>query len=381
MIDAHSHEQLDETDKNLEGRDVIHVQTGTALAAIGKIVIDPASGEITHELVSDYTDQDAGVLTFIKGIEDQFNAELSTVVGSTSVDLIANDPATKERIVRCSETNLGDFCADAYRIVLDADIGFSNAGGIRKNLKAGDISIGNILSVYPFADDTCVISATGQQILDALELSASGYPEELGAFLQVSGISYTLDASVPTSVKLNDKEEFVSVEGTRRVKDVQVGGSPIDPAKTYAIAGSTHTLQEGGGGYSMFEKCTALKEGTMKDYETLKEYLQTSLKGTVGSDYSDPKGQGRITILAAGGSADGTAGNGAADGTAGGAAGGAAVTAGSSYRVVTGDCLWSIARRAYGDGSFWKKIYAANEKLIEDPDLIYPEEELTIPAA
>lgn len=37
----------------------------------------------------------------------------------------------------------------------------------------------------------------------------------------------------------------------------------------------------------------------------------------------------------------------------------------TSYTIVSGDTLWAIAKKFYGDGSLWKKIYNANSNVIE----------------
>lgn len=50
-----------------------------------------------------------------------------------------------------------------------------------------------------------------------------------------------------------------------------------------------------------------------------------------------------------------------------------------TYTVVKGDCLWNIAKKYYGDGSKWTKIYNANKSKIKNPNLIYPGQKLTIP--
>lgn len=51
-----------------------------------------------------------------------------------------------------------------------------------------------------------------------------------------------------------------------------------------------------------------------------------------------------------------------------------------TYTVKSGDCLWSIAKKYYGDGSKFKKIYEANKKTIgSNPNKIYPGQVLTIP--
>lgn len=50
------------------------------------------------------------------------------------------------------------------------------------------------------------------------------------------------------------------------------------------------------------------------------------------------------------------------------------------YVVKKGDCLWNIAKKYYGDGSKYKKIYNANKKVIgKNPNLIFPKQKLEIP--
>lgn len=54
---------------------------------------------------------------------------------------------------------------------------------------------------------------------------------------------------------------------------------------------------------------------------------------------------------------------------------------GRTYVVEKGDTLWAIAERYYGDGSEWPRIHEANRDRIDDPDVIQPGWELTIPEA
>jgi nucleoid-associated protein YgaU len=55
-------------------------------------------------------------------------------------------------------------------------------------------------------------------------------------------------------------------------------------------------------------------------------------------------------------------------------------TGGKSYTVVAGDSLSKIAKREYGDANAWNRIYEANRDIIKNPDLIYPGQNLKIPA-
>ena len=52
-----------------------------------------------------------------------------------------------------------------------------------------------------------------------------------------------------------------------------------------------------------------------------------------------------------------------------------------TYTVKSGDSLSAIAKREYGDAGAWRRIYEANRDKIDDPDMIHPGQELTIPKA
>ena len=238
---------------------------------------------------------DRGMEVFIKKIERQYEESLKTVLGTTPYELTVNDPATGNRAVRNGETNLGDLTADAYRMEMGADIGFSNGGGIRSSIKPGNITYNDSLSVFPYGNMMCVVEATGQQIKDALEMSSRNYPEESGAFLQVSGLSYTIDSSVPSSVKRDDKGNFVSVDGPYRVTDILVGGEPINLLQTYTVASHNYMLKSDGDGMTMFKGCKIIKDETKVDVDVLSAYI-SHLGGNVTEDYANPMGQGRISI-------------------------------------------------------------------------------------
>ena len=232
---------------------------------------------------------------FIKGIQSQYNETLKTVLGTTPYLLTVNDPADGNRRVRSGETNLGDLTADAYRTQLGADIGLSNGGGIRADIKPGNITYNDTLAVFPYGNMGCVVEATGQVIKDALEMASRDYPQECGGFLQVSGLTYTIDSSVNSSVKLDEKGNFISVNGPYRVKDIMVNGEPIDLSRTYTVASHNYMLKSGGDGMTMFNGCNVIKDEVMVDVDVLSSYIR-SLGGAVTAEYADPLGQGRIRI-------------------------------------------------------------------------------------
>lgn len=234
--------------------------------------------------------------TFIKALQDSFEATLSRKIGSTTVDLTVKDPATGNRLVRSGETNLGDLCADAYKNMLKTDISFVNGGGVRADIKKGEITYKDALTVHPFNNMACVIEASGQIIWDALEMGSKNYPEESGGFLQVAGVTYTINSAVASPVVVDEKGNFLKVEGEHRVTDVKINGQPLDVNKTYTIGGHNYMLQDAGDGYTMFQNCRVLRDNVMPDVDILTGYIEQNLHGTVGDTYKNATGQGRIII-------------------------------------------------------------------------------------
>ena len=299
LIDGHSHSTVaSESVKNKEGNPVLLTQTGTKLTNIGKLVIT-TDGTITTELVSEYAEKDATAESFIGGIKAQYDAQMQTVVAHSDYELTIYQPDTDPavRIVRNAETNLGDLCADAYRVIGGSDIGFMNGGGVRASIAAGDITYENILTVMPFGNNLCVVEATGQQILDALEMGARSVPSESGGFLQVSGLTYEIHTNVASGVQLDTDGLFTGVEGEYRVQNVTVGGEPLDLAKTYTVACHDYMLKNCGDGFTMFKGCTVLKDMVMVDNQMLTTFIIENLGGTVGEEYSNPFGQERIIAV------------------------------------------------------------------------------------
>jgi 2',3'-cyclic-nucleotide 2'-phosphodiesterase (5'-nucleotidase family) len=310
FLDGHSHDTNQVVMKNKDGEDVLRSACGTKLSCIGWCRI-AKDGKITTGL---YTWNNSGSAPEMLGLQNKMakavkaagaklDKKLKEVVASSAVLLTVNDPTAVDdngkpiRMVRRAETNLGDLCADAYRIQSGADVAFVNGGGVRANIPAGKITLSNILSVHPFGNAMCVIEVKGQQILDALEWGARKVPGENGGFLQVSGLSYEIHSYIPDPCKADENTMFAGIEGERRVQNVLVGGEPIDPEATYTLASHDYMLLNGGDGYSMFAGAPVLQDRVKLDNQVLIDYITETLGGVIGEEYEDLTGEGRIVIV------------------------------------------------------------------------------------
>ena len=315
LLDGHSHDTEQVVMKNKDGQDVVRTACGTKLAHIGRLTITK-DGQISSELYSWNQPIAAPKMLGLQNVAGEavtaatgvLNEKLAEVVASTTVDLIIYDPVAKTddgrsvRIIRNTETNLGDLCADAY---LDqssgADIALVNGGGIRVSINKGDITLNDILKVHPFGNSLTVIEVTGQQVLDALEWSVHAMPGEFGGFDHVAGLTFEVDATIPSPCTQDDHGFFTGMqEGVeRRVRNVLVAGEPIDPAKLYKVVSHDYQLLDKGDGYTMFEGATVLQESVKLDNQVLIDYITGTLGGVVGEGYENPYGQGRIVSVGA----------------------------------------------------------------------------------
>ena len=400
FIDGHSHTTVEMREVTDEaGETVVLTQTGSYLSALGQMTIS-ADGTITTELLTGEDLADVTPDPAVKAIEDawigEIDAELGQVIGSTA-DVLTNyaeDGTT--RLVRKQETNTGDFAADALYYLfdsmgLDVDVAIMNGGGIRNTSTTGDISYLTCKEIHTFGNVACLQTVTGQQLLDALEWGAkdvapAGVPAvENGGFLQVSGLKYTINASIPSTVQRDDKDVWTGgPTGEYRVTDVQVLNSetgeyePLELDKSYNLAGYNYTLRDLGDGFAMFDGAVNVLDYVMEDYMVLANYVQ-SFPGGVVTGYAEPAG--RITIVeeAAGTPAEPVEepDEPAVDPEPSEPA---EPAEGTTYVVVAGDSLWKIAQKHLGSGARWGEIYAANRDIVSDPSLIYIGQVLDIPA-
>ena len=315
FIDGHSHTTIPmEEVTDADGNTVVLTQTGSYLDALGQMTIS-ADGTITTELLTGEDLADVTPDADVKAIEDawiaEIDAELGQVIGSTA-DTLDNFDADGNRLVRKQETNTGDFAADALYYLfdnmgLDVDVAIMNGGGIRNNAITGEISYQTCKEIHTFGNVACLQTVTGQQILDALEWGAkdvapAGEPAvENGGFLQVSGLKYTIDTSIPSTVQQDDKGVWTGgPTGEYRVTDVQVLNNetgayePLDLAASYNLAGYNYTLRDLGDGFAMFDGAVNVLDYVMEDYMVLANYVQSFENGVV-TGYAEPAG--RITIV------------------------------------------------------------------------------------
>ncbi|HZG83339.1 5'-nucleotidase C-terminal domain-containing protein [Paenibacillus sp.] len=292
IIGGHSHTRLDEA-VVVEAFDAptLIAQTGEYGSRLGRLDANfDEAGELTdweYALIDLDAKNEAGEY-LIQG-DEAFEARLkelqgpleemkSTVVGKSDVALVGDRTQ-----VRRGETNLGNLIANAVlhaAAPAGAEIAITNGGGIRASIDAGDITLGEVLTVMPFGNSMVTLDLTGAEIVEALENGVSTVEEGAGRFPQVAGLTFSYNLAKPAGERVSN------------VKVALEDGSyaPIDLDATYTVATNAY-MADGGDNYAVFKK--AKDEGRQTDlfvvdYDAFASYLATL-------ESASPAVEGRIT--------------------------------------------------------------------------------------
>ncbi|MDP9836164.1 5'-nucleotidase [Neorhizobium huautlense] len=336
--------------------------------------------------------QDEAFVAKVKELGGPLEELKKKVVGS-SEGIIDGDRVN----CRAKECTMGNLLADAQLDrVKDQGITLSiqNGGGLRASIDAGDVTMGEVLTVLPFQNTIATFQLKGSDVVAALENGVSQIDEGAGRFAQVAGMKYSFDKSKPAGSRVSDVQ----------VKEGDVFVA-IDPAKTYGVVTNNY-VRTGGDGYKVFNTNAQNAydfgpnlENAVADYiaanSPYKPYTDGRITDLTPADYKPaPKADAKPAAPAA---APATTAQAPAAPTPAAPAPAAPATTTtapaaveapgqtaqpasgpSKYTVVKGDSLWTIAESAYGDGTRWSEISKANE--LRHPDLIQVGKELDLPA-
>ena len=188
------------------------------------------------------------------------------------VDRVMDPIERTGAVVHGGECRVGNFVADAFRWALDADVGLSNAGGLRQGDPwAGDVTKADLISLIPFEEPVALASITGGELRDVLREMAApdvDFGEDAWWHGHVSNAQVVWDA---------DAELLL---------EATVGGEPIDPEARYTVAVSEYLLHSDHEFPTLAQRHRIDEAGIQ--YEVLADYAR--------ENGIDPQIDGRIEI-------------------------------------------------------------------------------------
>lgn len=294
IVGGHSHTLLSNTDekaagpyptmvKNPEGIEVPVVQANQYGKYLGDIAITwDDNGVVTKAEGAPFL-----IDASVKGNAD-FAAQLADLAGPIAEmtgKVIGSSTAPLEgarEVCRAMECSMGNLLADA---ILDrvadqgATIAFQNGGGIRSSIDAGEITVGDVLTVLPFSNTLATVQVSGGDVIEALENGVSDVENGAGRFAQVAGLKYSFDLKQAPGSRVSDV----------LVKDGE-NWVPIDEDAIYTVVTNNY-VRGGGDGYETFANGDNPYDFGPPLEEVVADYI-----AKLGGEYT-PYTDGRITEI------------------------------------------------------------------------------------
>ncbi|WP_065329257.1 bifunctional metallophosphatase/5'-nucleotidase [Tritonibacter mobilis] len=250
VVGGHSHTLLSNTSDSAAGPyptmvgDVPVVQAYAYSKYLGELTVtfDDEGNVVSAEgepiLLDASVTPDADMLARIKEMGAPIE-EMKTRIVAETKDIVDGS----RDVCRAGECSMGNLVADAMLArVKDqgVTIAIQNGGGLRSSIDAGEVTMGEVLSVLPFQNTLSTFEVSGQAMIEALENGVGQIEEGAGRFPQVAGMKFAFDASKEPGSRISD---VMVMEGDAWVA--------IDPAKTYGVV-SNNYVRNGGDGYKVF---------------------------------------------------------------------------------------------------------------------------------
>ncbi len=202
-------------------------------------VVDPANSPLASAYGITSVPEDPQVKAYIDAKKAELDAVYSNVVASVP-SVLQGERAD----VRTRKTNLSQMICTAMTESSDADFTITNGGGIRASIDAGDVTMGEVITVLPFNNVVTVCELTGAQVYEALEHGYSALPNAAGSYAQ-------------TDLKVIYNKY---AEPGKRIIRVYANGKAIKKDSTVYHVATNDFMAAGGDGYTMFDKVISMRD-------------------------------------------------------------------------------------------------------------------------
>jgi 5'-nucleotidase len=388
VVGGHSHTLLSNTDPkaagpyptmvdNPGGYKVPVVTAASYSRYLGDIVVTFDDNGVVKEAKGDPTLLDASVtpdptmLARVQELAKPIEELRKKVIGAAQAPIEG-----AREVCRVQECSMGNLVADAMLDRTkgqDITIAIQNGGGLRASIGAGNVSMGDVLTVLPFQNTVATFQLTGADVLAAIENGLSQIDAGAGRFPQVSGMKFSFDKTKPPGSRV------VSAE----VKEGD-GFVLLDPKKVYGVV-SNNYMRAGGDGYTVFANNGKNAydfgpnlEQVVADYLTAHTPYKPYLDGrvtqveTAGSTVQPEAVQPTEKLIAPSGEKPAAAPAAPAPAPVTPAPPAAKTEAmkpaepiktPTTHVIAAGDTFWVLAKTFYGDAGLWRKLAAANRHM------------------
>ncbi len=182
---------------------------------------------------------DPEMLAYIKKAAEPLEKLKATVIGSTAAAIDGNRKSCRRTVCE-----MGVLVADAMLASVKeqgVQLAIQNGGGLRASIDAGDVTMGEVLTVLPFQNSLATFKLSGDGVIAALENGFSKKRGEAGRFPQIAGMTVTW----APEKKPGNRVVSIKVQAADGMFKL------IDKSAIYGVVTNNY-MRGGGDGYKVF---------------------------------------------------------------------------------------------------------------------------------
>jgi 2',3'-cyclic-nucleotide 2'-phosphodiesterase (5'-nucleotidase family) len=253
IVGGHSHTCL-EKPKRVNG--IIIVQAGSYLKNLGVLRL---------RVDGDSVVSDSGYLVELRLPKNPPHSDVASLADSLEIVIqaqygqVIGDLETAWQSSYNSGSNVGNWICDRLRERYRTDIALVNAGGIRGSVDPGPVTKLDVLQLLPFTNSTVLFDATGSELRKLAGEQARAQRLHTHGVLEMSGMSV----------------EFSAHDSSVMIRNVRVGGKPLDDNRTYHVASIDYVALSQWDRYLGFEPRAVEATGELLSDVVIEEIAQS----------------------------------------------------------------------------------------------------------
>lgn len=268
MITGHAH----------QGTPQPIISNGTLIVSTNALGIEVGKLEICYNSMSDKIFAHKNTLEYVYDDEIEDDTTLLRVINdwkqkmkSITDEKVCMVPVALTRSYS-EESFLGNIVADAMKHSFpETDFAVTNSGGLRQDIDAGNVTVGKLISAFPFPNTVVEVELSGSQIKSLFEHGAG----------LTNGV---LQVSAGLEIVYDENKNL----GSRIIK-CNIHGKNLDENRTYRVL-TSNFLADGGDGFNTFREAKSIKKTNLEVLQTMVNYLKTF-------EIYEPKIEGRVVKL------------------------------------------------------------------------------------
>jgi 5'-nucleotidase len=222
-----------------------------------------------NQIVTRDVTEDAGITSLMAAYAEKAAPLANRVIGELTGDITRTRDDS-------GESTAGNLIADAQLAAApDTVAAFMNPGGIRADILAGPVTYGESFAMQPFGNNLVAMDLTGAQL--RLLLKQQWCTQTAAIILAVSGVSYTYDQSVATSILNSD-----CATAADPVSGLTIAGQPVVDTQTYRV--TVNSFLAGGGDRFPVLRDGTNRVGSLVDTDALELYFASGPKAPPALD-------------------------------------------------------------------------------------------------